>query len=207
VSDSKSPFNPRQASAAIAQSIETRESSRVQRLHRTLQALRDTTRVNPPASGAAVDQLLGSILDAVMIASEADMGNIQLLDPAAETLRIRVHRGFPPEFIQFFNHVHHGAYSCGTALAQGRPVVVDDVGNSPLFGGESLRQMMFAQIKACQSVALINDGRRFGVLSVHYRAAGIPQRSRETFASTAGMIAEIAGAAIDPNQNRSMRPW
>lgn len=200
MSNSESPFPPPGSESAlgprvaIAQSIEAREASRTQRLHRTLQALLDTTVANPPASVAAFEQLLGSILDAVMIASEAHMGNLQLVEPSGEALRIRVHRGFGPEFLRFFNVVPHGAYGCGSALSQGGAVVVDDVTASPLFDGESLRQMTAAHIKSVQSLPLVHQGHTLGVISVHYNSGGISPRSRETFASTAALIASIVAA-------------
>lgn len=203
-SNSESPFKSQVSIDAgpglrnvIAQSAEVREASRSQRLQRMLQALLDTTQANPPATVAAFDQLLGSVLDAVMIATEAHMGNLQLIDANSQSLRIRVHRGFSPAFLQFFNSVHSGAFACGTAFAQGGPVVVEDVSTSPLFEGDALRQMTAANIKGVQSLALVHEGTPLGVISVHYHAGGVPARSRETFASTATLIAAIvaAGAA------------
>jgi hypothetical protein len=202
VSDSQSPFSSNQAAGialgprdAIAQSVEARESSRLQRLHRTLTALLNTTRVNPPTSAPAFDQLLGSILDAVMIASEAHKGNLQLVDPDTDSLRIRVHRGFSQEFLRFFNAVQHDSFVCGTSFARGTPVVVEDVDASGLFEGDSLALMKAANINAVQSLALIHQGRKLGVISVHYHFRGIPLRSREMFASTSTLIAEIVAAA------------
>lgn len=178
----------------IAQSAEVREASRSQRLQRMLQALLDTTLANPPATTTAFEQLLGSILDAVMIATEAHMGNMQLVDPGSQALRIRVHRGFSPAFLQFFGTVPHGAYVCGVAFAQGGPLVVEDIVASGLYEGEALRQVIAANIKGVQSLPLVHQGRPLGVISVHYHSGGIPPRSRETFASTATLIAAIVAA-------------
>lgn len=184
-------LNPRHA---IAQSVEARETSRIGRLHRTLGALLESTCVNPPVAGDAFDQLLGTILDAVMDASQAHMGNLQLFDPVTQSLRIRVHRGFSPEFVTFFNSVQHGTLACGTAFARGEPVVVENVESSPLFTPETLRVVTAAGVRAVQSLALINRGRKLGVISVHYRSPTIALRNREAFASTATLIAEIVAA-------------
>lgn len=201
--DSHSPFGSTLSTEtalgprdAIAQSVEARESSRISRLHRTLQALLDTTRANPPASVVAYDQLLGAILDAVMIASEAHMGNLQLVDSVEDALRIRVHRGFGPDFLRFFGLVPHGAYACGLAFAKGEPFVVESIQSNPLYSGESLRQISAADIQACQSLPLIHEGWALGVISVHYRSTHIPLRNRETFASTARLIAEIVAVGL-----------
>ena len=205
MTNSNSPFKPRASTEVvpglrdvIAQSVEAREASRSRRLHRTLQASLDATLANPPATVAALDQLLGSVLDSVMIAGDAHMGNLQILDPVSQALRIRVHRGFSSAFLDFFNAVHHGAYACGTAFATGDPVVVEDVVSSGLFAGEALRQMMAANIKAVQCLPLIHQGRPLGVISVHYHSGGIPLRNREPFASAATLIAAIVAAAEAP---------
>jgi PAS domain S-box-containing protein len=61
-----------------------------------------------------VAALLDEILDAALAITDADMGNIQLLD--GDTLKIVAHRGFEAPFLDFFNTVHEGLAACGTAL-------------------------------------------------------------------------------------------
>src|SRR6478735_8511799 len=100
------PFDPRDA---VAQSIVARESSRALRLHRTLETMLDLARINPPESTAAFDHFLGTILDAVLISTQAPMGNLQLFDSRSKCLRIRAHRGFKAPFLEFFAEVHDGA--------------------------------------------------------------------------------------------------
>ena len=189
------------AREVIAQSVEARETSRTQRLHRALQALLDATRANPPANEVARDRLLGQILDALIAATEAHMGNLQLCDPRTHTLRIRVERGFSPAFLHHFDSVHEGLASCGAALQRGEPVVVDDVSVSPLYPPASKRAMAAEGIAAVQSLPLQHEGRKLGVVSVHYRRPQIAPHSRDAFASTATVLAQIV-AASDPAESK-----
>lgn len=190
--DSSPPFDP---SDAISQSMVGRARSRAQRLHRTLETMLEVTRSNPPATPAALDQLLGTILDALLIATEAPMGNLQLYDPASDSLRIRAHRGFKPAFLHFFDHVHDGA-ACGAAFASGQPEVVDDVATSTLYTPQSRQAMLDAYARAVQSIALITGRKKLGVVSVHYPAVGIPSHKREAFASAAPLITRLVEAGL-----------
>jgi GAF domain-containing protein len=190
--DSNPPVDPRDV---IAQSVVARESSRALRLHRTLETMLELTRSNPPATSAALDNLLDTILGALLIATEAPMGNIQLFDPVTQRLRIRAHRGFKPVFLNFFAEVHDGA-ACASAFANGRPEVVDDVATSPLFTPASRRAVLDAGVRAVQSLALTAGDRKLGVVSIHYGAAGISAPRREAFAAAAPLVARVVEAAL-----------
>jgi hypothetical protein len=194
---SNPPIAPQEA---ISQSVVARETSRATRLDRTLRTLLDLTRSNPPQSEAQLDHLLATILDALMVATEAPMGNLQLFDPASQSLRIRVHRGFGSGFLTFFDSVHAGA-ACSAAFAKGVPQIVDDVATSPLFTAESRRAMLEARALSVQSLALIAGTRKLGVVSVHYHRPGVPLLQREAFASAAALIAQVVAAGI-PERTR-----
>ena len=81
------------------------------------------------------DPVLGEIVDAAIAISGADMGNIQLRDPATGDLRIVAQRGFPQWWLDYWDVVTHGHGVCGTALERGQRVIVEDVENSPIFVG------------------------------------------------------------------------
>jgi GAF domain-containing protein len=191
--DSKSPLGAREI---IAQSVVMRESSRAARLHRTLEMLLSLTESNPPATTAAQDQLLATILDALLLATEAPMGNLQLFDPATQVLRIRVQRGFSPAFLKFFDQVHEGSCACGCAFAKGQPEVVDDVASSPLFSAAARQAILDDHARAVQSLALVTPARKFGVVSVHYPTPGIPSHKREAFANAAPLVARLVEAGL-----------
>lgn len=195
---SNPPIGPGEA---ISQSVVARESSRATRLDRTLRTLLDLTRSNPPQNETQLDHLLATILDALMVATEAPMGNLQLFDPTSRSLRIRVHRGFASAFLTFFDSVHAGA-ACSVAFAKGAPEIVDDVATSPLFTPESRRAMLEARALSVQSLALIAGNRKLGVVSVHYRSQGVPVLQREAFASAAALIAQVVAAGMPERAER-----
>jgi GAF domain-containing protein len=143
-----------------------------------------------------------------MAATEAHMGNLQLSDPQTRTLKIQVHRGFTEGFLLHFDSIPEDAAACGAAFQQGGPVVVDDITRSPLFSVESRKALIAAGVAAVQSLALIDDGQKLGCVSVHYRQPGIPQFSREAFASTARLTAQIVAASqpAAPKSRTSSRP-
>jgi GAF domain-containing protein len=100
------------------------------------------------------------------------MGNIQVLDPATESLKIVASRGFAPPFLTFFESVTlHSNSACGAVLTSGTRVVVEDVAASPLFvGTPALDVMLAARARAVHSMPLVSQSGRFwGVLSTHWR--------------------------------------
>ena len=74
--------------------------------------------------GDELTPLLEDIVDAAIFIMGADKGNIQLLDSTTGKLHIIAHRGFDDHFLTYFNGVHTGQASCGTALKRGARVVV-----------------------------------------------------------------------------------
>lgn len=115
---------------------------------------------------------LEEFLDATLKLLHASMGNMQVVDGNGD-LRIIAHRGFERPFLDFFERVvpnKRGA-SCGHAgLARVR-VVVDDVVSSPIFvGTPSVRVLLDAGVRSCQSMPLITSTDMVvGVVSTHYR--------------------------------------
>lgn len=133
-------------------------------------------------SGPAEEDLnrgLPEILDAAIALTRADKGNIQLLDPASGGLVIAAQRGFQKAFLDFFANVDaHASAACGAAMkARGR-VVVEDVTQSALFGGQpALRVLLEANVRAVQSTPLVSAaGNVLGMISTHFAH---PHRPRD----------------------------
>ena len=118
--------------------------------------------------------LLDEILSAGVEITDADMGNIQLLEDGA--LKIVAQRGFEAAFLDFFNSVSNGLAACGTALEQGKRVIIEDVAESPIFAGTpALEAMLAAGARAVQSTPLVSrSGRKLGMFSTHYRSPRWP---------------------------------
>ena len=181
---------------SIAQSVVTRESSRAARLLRTLETLLVLTRSNPPVTTIELDHLLATILDALLLATEASKGNLQLYDPATQSLHIRVQRGFSPEFLRFFSRVDEETAACGAAFAKGGPEVVEEVATSALFSPAACQAMLDEDARAVQSLALVTSVGKLGVVSVHYPHPGIPPHRREAFANSAPLVASLVEAGL-----------
>ncbi len=119
-------------------------------------------------------QLLGEIMDAGIEITNADMGNIQLLEDGV--LKIVSQRGFEQPFLDFFNQVHEGQAACGSALRNRERVIVQDVARSPVFAGSHARDAMLAAgALAVQSTPLISrSGQLLGMFSTHFRNPHTP---------------------------------
>ena len=73
-------------------------------------------------------QGLEEILAATIELLDAEMGNIQLLDPQRKVLVIAAQRGFGQEFLDFFREVSEEDESaCGRALRSGEQIIIEDV--------------------------------------------------------------------------------
>lgn len=119
-----------------------------------------------------VQSLLEQALSAAIEISEADMGNIQILEGASNSLEIVAQQGFEQPFLDFFNRVESGHGCCGNAMQQGKRILVEDVRHSPIFSGTpALDILLEAGVQAVQSTPLFaRSGRLVGMLSTHYRA-------------------------------------
>jgi len=120
--------------------------------------------------------ILEEILRSAIAVTEADFGNIQMLDPKSEELEIVVHRGFPQWWLDYWNHVSKGTGVCGTALKRGERVIVEDVAHSPIFEGTPAAEIQEkAGIRAVQSTPLMSQrGTMLGMISTHFRQPGRP---------------------------------
>ncbi len=124
---------------------------------------------------ADLRERLLDVLDLAIELTRADMGHVQLLDPASGTLEIAVQRGFGSEFLELFGRAR-AVGACAVALARRQRVLVADVANDPLFAGTPARDVLQrAGVRAVQSTPLIaRSGEVLGMLSTHFRRPGRP---------------------------------
>ncbi len=141
--------------------------------------------------------LLDEILSAGVEITDADMGNIQLLEDGA--LKIVAQRGFEAAFLDFFNSVSHSVVACGTALERGERVIVEDVTESPIFTGTAAIEVMLAAgARAVQSTPLVSrSGRGLGMFSTHYRS---PRRPGDRELRMLDLLARQAADLIERKQ-------
>lgn len=115
--------------------------------------------------------LLEDIVEAAMSVTKADMGNLQLLEPQTDSLKIIAQRGFDQAFLDFFNVVHEGEAACGAALKRHKRLLIEDVSTSPVFArSPALPVLLKAGVRAVQSTPLLDrQGHLLGMFSTHYR--------------------------------------
>ncbi|WP_416246256.1 ATP-binding protein [Desulfocurvibacter africanus] len=157
-------------------------------------------------SEESLQSILGKALDAAIDLTGADMGNIQLLDPESDCLKIVEHRGFKQPFLDFWNNVQEGQGVCGTAKARGGRVIVEDVAKSHIFVGKpAFDVQMEAGVRAIQSTPLFSrSGVMLGALSTHHRSThSWGQRSLwalDLLARQMADIIELKDAAVNLRQ-------
>lgn len=146
--------------------------------------------------------VLDELLTAALAACGAEMGNVQLVDPPSASLKIVASRNCGWRFLQFFDSVETTTAACGTALREGRRVVVENVAESPIFAGSpALGIMLDARALSVQSTPLVSRaGEVIGMVSTHRSEAGSFALSQ--IAALDRLVdraaGDIAAAAIKP---------
>lgn len=141
------------------------------------------------------DVLLEAIIVAARGVGDADACDLQTYDPRTGQLQIAYQRGFSQSFLDYFATVDTDVPSaCGTALATGDPVLINDIRTSHIFAGQpTLAPMLAAGTRAVQSYPLRNDhGDVLGMLSLHYRSAGRHPGQELLAWSTARALANLS---------------
>jgi GAF domain-containing protein len=151
---------------------------------------------------AAIASLLDDTLDAVVLATGAECGNVQLVNPATGALEIAAQRGFSREFLDFFATVHLDGSACASALRDRRPVIVTDVAADANFSEDSREVVLRAGVRAVQSTPMLTiAGAVVGMLSSHHgKPTEVPARALALvglFARRAGALIELRAASRD----------
>ncbi len=121
------------------------------------------------------EPLLKKILAAAADISGTDKGNIQIYDPAKNTLRIAVHQGLSARLVEHFAEDGWVA-SCAEAAQHLERLVVPDVEQlTDLQGTLGLEIVMEDNIRSIQCTPLLSrSGQLLGMLNNHYRWPGGP---------------------------------
>jgi len=141
-----------------------------------------------------VESVLREVLDAAMAVQGTRLGLLSLCAPEEPGLRLGVRAGLDDEFLR---HVEAGSPSggaCGTACAERRRVVVEDVEVDPIFAPyrQAARR---AGVRACHSTPLISHrGDIIGVLSVLFVE---PHRPSDREMRLMDLYARIAADSIE----------
>lgn len=180
------------------------------------------------------EEVFAAILDAAVAISSADYGSVQVFDTSTGELRLVVQQGLPSHWEDFWRSVPPGKGACGTALAQGARVIVEDVEQSPLFAGTAaLEVQRRAGVRAVQSTPLLGRAAEpLGVISTHYKTPRRPSeialrlldllarhvadllqhrrigvQLRRTEAKATGILAASADAIISTDPSGRIKEW
>jgi len=161
-----------------------------------------------PIASAHLRKRLKELLDDAVLATDADFGSLQLVDPTDNSLRIVAHRGFAAEALRFFRVIKEDKSSCHAALVGARQVVVADVRSSPYFTEPARRVMLASRLCACQSTPIRSaDGSVIGMVSTHFRTVRRPTRAQlrlvDTLAREAAQLIESGASAPPPFASRT----
>jgi signal transduction histidine kinase/ActR/RegA family two-component response regulator len=141
-----------------------------------------------------VESVLRDVLQAAIAVPGADRGLLSLSDAERPGLAPAVHTGFDPSFVDEVRRVPTGGGACGTAYAERRQVVVEDVTTDPVFVAhrETAERGGF---RSCHSTPLVTRrGEIIGVLSLFFP---IPRRPSDRELRLMDLHARIAADAIE----------
>jgi hypothetical protein len=149
-----------------------------------------------PSKRETSREFLQVMLKHGVAATRADLGYIQLWDPAEGVLKIEAQCGFECPFLEHFQLVRpEDCTACSEALRTGQPVIVEDVTQSAIFrGNQSLEVLLDAGVRAIQSTPVCtSSGTLVGVLSTHCRR---PRRPTDYELTLIGHLAREMGEHI-----------
>jgi CheY-like chemotaxis protein len=169
-------------------------------------ATKSDTRDRLTATGAQFEtdrdlpKLLNAVLTAAITVTEADFGNVQLVQTQDGALRIVAQQGFSSEFLNFFRYVKMDKSACSAALRERSRVIVRDVTRSRVYTEPARRAMLSANARACQSTPVVGlDGRVLGIISTHFRVPHRPTRQQLALIDTlARTVAGLIGNGTPP---------
>ncbi len=168
---------------ALVHRLRVAISTRDQAEERIAADLRDMTRLNLLSNqlvreGGEIEKSLIAVLDTAIAVTEADKGNVQLVDSNSGVLTIAAQRGLERPFLKFFEYVRDDASACAAAMRSGARVIVENVQESEIFAGQPSKDVLItAGVRAVISTPLMSSGGNLlGMISIHF---GTPHKPEE----------------------------
>lgn len=139
-------------------------------------------------------QMMQEILQAVVHLHQTEFGLLSIRNPEREELLAAASVGLGDEFLSLVNRVPAGAGACGTCMARGERVIVEDTAADPIFA-PYFEASRVAGFRAVHSTPLMDrSGKLIGVLSVQFRQ---PYRPSVREMRLTDLYAHMAANAIE----------
>lgn len=114
-------------------------------------------------SGAPLEEILASGLEALINVSGASMSLLRLVDPTSKDLVIAAHRGVPKDYLDMAGRIPWGAGVAGAVVASGTPRIMNRPQEDPELSCVSLRNR---SIQSVTCIPLNVRGRIIGSLTL-----------------------------------------
>ena len=166
-----------------------------------------------PAYPAIDQSILVEILETAIEIGEADGGDIRLLNEQTGRLDLIVQHGFPQEWEGYWRSKSAKFGICRIALDEKHPVLIDDIGKSPLFKTiPSLRMTKKLGFNLVRSTPLVSRvGRCLGTLALFKKRPETPDerslRLLDLFAKQAVDRIENARTTMILTQNEERKAF
>ena len=115
--------------------------------------------------------MYADIMDAAILLTDADCGNMQIVADDGNTLEIVAHKGYSDEFIRRYQTIADVSTICAQAKEQKSRIIVDDVSCGTIFDEDNRRFMLGEGMVCIQSTPMFSvAGKLLGIMSTHYKS-------------------------------------
>jgi len=146
------------------------------------------------AAGAPLSEILDSLVLLIEAQSPGMLCSVLLLSADGNHIRHGAAPGLPLEYVKAIDGAPIGPKngSCGTAMYRGKPVVVTDIREDPLW--EDYRDLAAASgLRSCWSTPILSGrGKVLGSFAMYYREPQTPTGEESRLTDVATHIAAIA---------------
>jgi GAF domain-containing protein len=146
------------------------------------------------ARGAALPQVLDTLLRIIQVQCPGMLASILLLDESGMHVRHGAAPDLPEEYIRAVDGLAIGpkAGSCGTAAFTRKPVIVEDIATDPLWDDYRAFALKHG-FRACWSTPIFDAERQvLGTFAMYFREPGLPDENHRTLIQVSTHVAAIA---------------
>ena len=135
------------------------------------------------------------LLDAAVLLTGADCGNMQLIADDDETLEIVAHKGCSDEFLRRYSKISGTTTICSEAKEKRSRIIVDDVSQCTIFDEENRLFMVDEGMVCIQSTPMLSvSDKLLGMMSTHYKS---PHQFNERELRVIDLLARQAADVIE----------